>query len=386
MGKYINEKDFEIIKETAKGISKVKHGKACERGFHLEMPSLVGLKLTDMCNLRCKHCYEWSEHGYYTQRGTWRHCTEISLDVLKKIVSETEKNRAGLYLWGGEPLCYTHFDTLCNMLEGQNRQCAICTNSILIPDKLNSLFKIGKKLEIVIAMEGFQEDNDFIRGKGVFEKIIKSINILLNERKKGNFQGKITIHTVINQNNYSKLFEYVKFVENLGVDSLILCFPWYISDESEILMERCIQENFSWLIENSDTRSWKAFKYGLSNDIVDKLYEQLNLISNQEWKFNVRCFPKLEKQELKDFIEGKVIQKADIKKCNSISMRMDVMEDGTVSACKHFKEFVVGDLNKESIYEVWNSCTFNRIRKIMDKNLMPVCSQCNNLYLHSGNN
>ena len=127
MGKYINEKDFEIIKETAKGISKVKHGKACERGFHLEMPSLVGLKLTDMCNLRCKHCYEWSEHGYYTQRGTWRHCTEISLDVLKKIVSETEKNRAGLYLWGGEPLCYTHFDTLCNMLEGQTEYVLFAT-------------------------------------------------------------------------------------------------------------------------------------------------------------------------------------------------------------------------------------------------------------------
>ena len=29
------------------------------------VPSSVGIKLTNRCNLRCKHCFEWSETGYH---------------------------------------------------------------------------------------------------------------------------------------------------------------------------------------------------------------------------------------------------------------------------------------------------------------------------------
>lgn len=384
MGKYVNESSFEVTKETAKRISEVRHGKMKENGFHMEMPSLIGLKLTDRCNLRCKHCYEWSEHGYYSQRGNSGGCTEIGLDVIKKIISETRKNKAGLYLWGGEPLCYSHFETLAELIEKEERQCVICTNGMLIPDKLDLLLKIGRNLEVLIAMEGFEEENDAIRGSGVFPKIMEAIRVLLEARKDGVFHGKITIHTVINHNNFSKLYEYVQFVQGLGVDSLILCFPWYISDESEQLMECCIKEKFSWLVVPDGYRSWKSFKYGLPSEAADQIYEQLCMIHNNPWTFNVRYFPKVEREMLKDFIKGKATQMGSPARCNSISMRMDVMEDGTVTTCKHFKEFMVGDLNKSSVYEIWNSKEYNKIRQIMDEGLMPVCSQCNNFYLHSG--
>lgn len=384
MGKYISESAFDVVKETAERISKVRHGKARENGFHMEMPALIGLKLTDKCNLRCKHCYEWSEHGYYSQRDKNGGCTEIGLDVIEKIIAETRENKAGLYLWGGEPLCYSHFEALSNLIENQERQCVICTNGMLIPDKMNSLLKIGKNLEVLIAMEGFEGENDAIRGQGVFKKIMEAIKVLLEARDKGSFEGKITIHTVINHNNFWKLHEYAKFVQRLGVDSLILCFPWYISDESEQLMEDCIKEKFAWLIGQDEVRSWKSFKYGLPSEAAEKIYEQLCMIDNDQWTFNIRYFPKVERERLQDFIEGKAVQRGKQARCNSISMRMDVMEDGMVTTCKHFKEFVIGDLKKSSVYEVWNSKEYNRIRQIMDEELMPVCAQCNNYYLHSG--
>ncbi len=244
MDKKIDEKAFAILKKTIQNISCVKHGKQKVCGYHMELPAMVGLKLTNKCNLRCKHCYEWSEHGYCQNMDKAQQEEELNIDVLKKILDETSKYNSGLYLWGGEPLCYSRFDELATMIEGQDRVCAICTNSILIEENLQSLIKIGKNLEIVIAMEGFEEDNDEIRGKGVFKKIHEAINLLLMQRKEGKFLGKITIHTVINQMNYNQLLEYAKYIESLGVDSLILCFPWYISDESALLMEQCIHEKF----------------------------------------------------------------------------------------------------------------------------------------------
>lgn len=384
MEKIIDEKAFSILKNTMKTISCVKHGKEKAKDFRIDMPASVGLKLTNRCNLRCKHCYEWSEHGYCHEYEKKQLDEDLSLDVLRKILTETKESNSGFYLWGGEPLCYSHFDELAKLMEGQDRICVICTNSILIKDKLESLIKIGKNLEIVIAMEGFEEENDSIRGTGVFRKIQDAIALLLEERNKGNFHGKLTIHTVITQKNYNKLFEYTKFVEQLGVDSLILCFPWYISDETSYLMEQCMQEKFTWLPSASDAkeRSWDSFKYGLEKEFADEIATQLNKINQHSWKFAVRYVPKIKPEEIHDFISGQALAVQGRKACNSISMRMDVMPDGSVSTCKHFKEFTIGNLKEMGVHELWNCEAFNRVRTIISDELMPICAQCNNLYLH----
>ncbi len=115
---------------------------------------------------------------------------------------------------------------------------------------------------------------------------------------------------------------------------------------------------------------------------MDEINSQLEKIDNHEWKFNVRYFPKIKKEEMQDFIAGKALVAQGLKECNSISMRMDVMPNGDVSTCKHFKEFTIGNLKDKSISEVWNCEDFNRFREIVDKELMPICAQCNNLYLH----
>lgn len=379
----IDPQHFEALKRTMKNISNVKRGKGCEKGFHLEVPSLVGIKLTNKCNLRCKHCYEWSEHGYCQFMDEVKQNEELDIQVLRKIL-ETRETKSGLYLWGGEPLCYSNFDELAELICGENRICAICTNALLIEKKLDSLIKIGENLEIVIAMEGFEEDNDNIRGNGVFKKICAAIELLLKKRSEKKFLGKITIHTVINHTNYNMLFEYAKYVQSLSVDSLILCFPWYISEESSNLMEEYINDRFFWLPElgNDENRSWDSFKYGLPAEYAATIGNEIKKIDNYNWKFNIRYFPKIKEHEICSFLSGKNIYLQNRTSCNSISMRADVMPDASISVCKHFKEFNIGNLKEKGLKEIWNSKEFNRARCIIDEQLMPICAQCNNLYLH----
>ena len=61
--KEIDEKSFDLIKKVASNIS---ISKKISQGLdeNSDIPYVIGIKLTNRCNLRCKHCYEWNESGY----------------------------------------------------------------------------------------------------------------------------------------------------------------------------------------------------------------------------------------------------------------------------------------------------------------------------------
>ena len=59
---HIEEKDFALISKIIRNISRSKRQQQCSVMQHA-LPDVVGVKLTNRCNLRCKHCYEWNEQG-----------------------------------------------------------------------------------------------------------------------------------------------------------------------------------------------------------------------------------------------------------------------------------------------------------------------------------
>ncbi len=61
---------------------------------------------------------------------------------------------------------------------------------------------------------------------------------------------------------------------------------------------------------------------------------------------------------------------------------MNVLPDGTVTVCKLFPEFVIGDLHKEDVGVLWQKPRFRRAREVIHRGVMPVCSKCVLLYLH----
>ncbi|WP_237166247.1 radical SAM protein [Paenibacillus polymyxa] len=71
---------------------------------------------------------------------------------------------------GGEPLYHSKFDQIANLLERDQRTTTICTNAILLEEKLDSLLKIGEGLVVLASLEGFEAENDAIRGRGTYKR------------------------------------------------------------------------------------------------------------------------------------------------------------------------------------------------------------------------
>lgn len=69
------------------------------------------------------------------------------------------------------------------------------------------------------------------------------------------------------------------------------------------------------------------------------------------------------------------------KSCFALANRAEVLANGKVGTCsKFFPELAMGNLNHQSLTEIWNSDNFSRLRKTVSAGIMPVCSKCVLLY------
>jgi len=136
--------------------------------------------ITKRCNLRCTHCYQED----YSGSG------ELGLDDLKRIADDIIKTlskwskRGDIAITGGEPLLKKEMVPLMHYLESANEVSSldVLSNGTLINESVVEQIRGFKKIRCVqISLDGaYPESNDAIRGKGTFEKVIKSIRLLRN--------------------------------------------------------------------------------------------------------------------------------------------------------------------------------------------------------------
>ena len=378
--KKFDQKSFEILKKAAKNSAIVFKGVENDKSFCTKLPLILGFKLTNRCNLRCKHCYEWNEQGYHNNMTNEEKVQELDINIFEKVINETKEVRSNIYLWGGEPLYYSNFERLSYILENENRIIAICTNGQLIHENIESILRLGEKLELLIAVDGFEKENDEIRGTGTFEKVLANIKKLLDMRARNTFKGKISLHCVINDSMSTRLYDFLDYFEKIGVDSVVLCYPWYISEYTSKKMDCFYSQNIGFL--NDSIPSWHAFKYKFPIEFFDIILKERTRILKRTWKMQVRFQPDLSENEIYKFLDDELNESILKYKCYSVADRMEVLPNGCVSSCKHFPELISGDLSKDSVYDIWHGEKYSRIREIIQQQLMPVCTKCNNLYLH----
>ncbi|WP_248925703.1 radical SAM/SPASM domain-containing protein [Paenibacillus hamazuiensis] len=380
----MDEKSFDILKRTIRNAVVPMRKRAGSLTYKTELPEFIGIKLTNRCNLRCKHCYQWNEDGYHQHMDKEEQNLDIDLAIVKQLLDDTKQVKSRLYLWGGEPMFHHRFGDILQMLKEDPREATICTNGLLMDKYMEQLCDISENLELLIAVEGFEKDHDLIRGKGSFRKTMEAVDSLLELRREGRFRGRISVHCVINNANIYYLYDLMDSFEKTGIDLVLLTFPWYISHETSAQMDDYFAEHFDWLLSLDDHRknSWHAFKYKIEPHHLPPLMEQLRKINGRVWTMRLRYQPGLEFDEIEKFVTGEAMTSRCATDCLALATRVDVTPTGNVSACKFFSEFSVGNLKETSLSEIWKSEAYHRIRETINSGLTPACSKCNVLYLH----
>jgi len=138
-----------------------------QKGFHI--PPIALFSVTNRCNLHCKGCYSWALHE---SKGP-----ELSRQEMLSLLSEARDLGILFFvLAGGEPFVRQEILDITNAFP--EIIFLIFTNGLLIDGELLHKIKQQKNLVPVISLEGYQEDTDERRGKGVYEHLQTTIQKL----------------------------------------------------------------------------------------------------------------------------------------------------------------------------------------------------------------
>jgi radical SAM protein with 4Fe4S-binding SPASM domain len=377
-------KAFEKMKRILPSFLESQRSLESQEYYIRDLPEEVAFKLTNRCNLRCKHCFQWNENGHHHNLSKEAQNQDLDFDILEKVFAQTQDRKSNIYLWGGEPLIYRDWDKLVDLLLYDRRWTVICTNGISIETRLDSILSISETLEIFLAIEGFQEEHDTIRGHGTYQKTMQGLDLLLEQKRLGHYLGEITINCVITAKMVDRLYDLLEFFEKKGVDTVFLSFPWYISQETSAKMDNYFARNFNWVCtENDETSpSWHAYKYCLNATHVQTLVNEFKRVTKRTWKLKLRFQPSLDLKDIEEFIQGGDRPVQNKTRCLAIKTRMDIFPDGDVISCKLFPHdgFTAGNLANEDVSQIWHGEKFTKIRETIDRGLMPVCAKCSLLY------
>lgn len=185
-----NNKFFQICYFALFRIQKIKN-----RDF--KKPLLAGIKLTNICNLKCLHCPFW--RNIKKQSLTW---DEVKI-ILRKLYA---KGVRIVIFEGGEPLLWK------DPVENKNINDVIdlsrkyfFSSSITTNGTLN--FSSIKSDIIFISLDGLEKIHNYIRGD-VF-------NIIIDNIKKNNKSKKIIINITISKINLDDVLPLIMFLQGM---------------------------------------------------------------------------------------------------------------------------------------------------------------------------
>lgn len=173
----------------------------------IKTPSIVNLEITELCNVKCLHCYNpWRDESM----------GENYFDIIKieKIIKILAKNKIfHVILSGGEPL--SNFEVLkhaLKLLNESNITYSCNTNLILADDKkMKELSNLGLDHCLTSIPSIDEKENDEImQSKGSLKKILDGIKACIRNNIR------VSANMVVTKDNKHRVYETGKLMAELG--------------------------------------------------------------------------------------------------------------------------------------------------------------------------
>lgn len=239
---------------------------------------------------------------------------------------------------GGEPLCNPYLFKLLDLIKEDSNLItfSILTNGTLINEKIAKKIKSYNPLYVQVSLEGGKKTNDYIRGKGTYNKIAEGI---VNLRKENIFTSISFTATSLNYKEFPKVVRYARKygVNNVWSDRFI---PLGDSDKSLALNYEQTREYLE--IMNKERNKLKKIK---NNNTTISMYRALQF------------------QMTNDFAYG----------CTAGDTLLTVMENGDLVPCRRMP-ITIGNLFDRSMYDLYiNSDVLKTLR---EKKIPDECINC----------
>ncbi len=220
-------------------------------GELMNIPLAVELQTNTTCNLRCKHCCQ----ADYKDIMPLKKIRAIFGILNKAMVFE-------MILVGGEIFLHPDVKKIVDLsCKKYQFSTLIVTNGTLFNKSLINYFsKFKDNLAFLVSLEGMDETNDFIRGKGVFAKVDKNLRIL----KKAGFH--IEISATINNFNINYYQDLIDYCQSLKIPLNFNLFKPFKKKQNFLILPT--KKYFDFVNNIFRQRRLKKINIGLTNAAI----------------------------------------------------------------------------------------------------------------------
>ncbi|MCE7992758.1 MAG: radical SAM protein [Roseivirga sp.] len=334
-------------------------------------PNWIVLGVNNVCNLHCKMCDVGTQNldSTFAQNLVGTQPLNMPEELTKKIIDDTARffpTSKVAYAFT-EPLVYPHLISTLEYANERGVYTTLTTNALTLPHKAERLVNAGLN-QINVSLDGPESTHNEIRGhKKSFQKAIEGIEKL----KSLDNHPEITVICAITEWNHDQLYEFARFFESIGIDTLAFMHTQYTTQDLADEHNEIWGQIYPATDSNVDLIDH-------SNIDLQVLAEQIRKVKEARFSFSTYFSPDIDGEKLlyTYYMQPEIFMG---KRCHEIFQSIMIKSDGSVIPA-HGRCFnlSLGNMNDQNLKQVWNSGIASKFRADVSKagGLLPACSRC----------
>ncbi|HSS44220.1 MAG TPA: radical SAM protein [Thermoanaerobaculia bacterium] len=376
------------------------------RPENLPMPTFVQLRVTNLCNLRCKMCGQWGDTGIFRSHSDSAAATDgaaeqqrireliglkrqLALTDYVRLLDEIAPWKPIVSLFGGEPFLYPDILPLIREIKRRGLTCTVITNGGRLEQHARELVEIGID-SIAVSIDGPPQVHNRIRGqKDSFEKAAAGVRAVAAWRRKLHRVLPMQLAILpITELNMDAIGPAVEILRGLPLDTINVGLRWFIPKEVGAEYERVMRETFG---VSGD--SWKGFDFDWSQVSASKERQMLELVKllkglrrrrfldsakGNPW---VSFVPDVPAERVPEYF-SEFSQTFGHSLCPVAWYFAQVEPDGEVCFCGDFPDYTIGNVRRQAFREIWTGKKAWAFREKLAREPLPICARCCGSYVY----
>lgn len=364
---------FQIAKTFANSLKTDKIDRNFYSGISKKL-SLIYFRITPLCNLKCVMCGQRGDKGVLKGEHAKEEAKNIiPLNQYKNLVDEIAPDKPIFYMWGGEPFLYPDFMDLAKYIVDKKCIISVNTNGTFLKKEAERIVK-DKWNALFVSLDGFEDINDAIRGKGSYKRVIEGFKEINKQKKlqNSNFPHMGIVTTVSNK-NYLHLDKLVSAVKEFNLTWHFINLGTYSNDE-------IVNKHSDFMKKNLDTETFclDAYNTGYNDGIDGKLFSDiLKKIHTLKPGHPVITVPAINPEKIGAYYSSLNTMVRD--KCTVPWSQCNIDYNGNVHFCADYPEYILGNIKDNKLYDILNnerSVKFRNTLKNTEHGLFPGCVRC----------
>jgi len=304
-------------------------------------PITYELDMTNVCNSKCHFCF-----GFFDQKNN---LVSISLKEAKNILNQIKNfgGKAVTFTGGGDPLCNKDTVAAVKYAKKLGLDVGFITNGILL-NKDNVKDIVSSCVWIRVSLDAATKETylkTHCLNSNIFELVVSNIKLLSKEKKKQKSNITIGVGFLTYDKTINEIVDFAKLSSKLGVD-----YAQY-----RPLLKKHTEKEFNTKSQDAVIKKIEeAYKYSNKNFSVVSSMHKYKLIASK-----------------------KCDRQYDV--CYGHNFATVIAADKKMYLCCHMrgvKKYCIGDLNKNTLKEIWSSKQREKVYKNINFKDCPLLCRC----------